>query len=144
MSALLLVQEFLLSAGGDPDIFVWDMSTHKKRKLVDIAEMMAYSIVKPEKPEKKAPGKKKGGGKGKNKGKGKEEKAEMIIDVEEDAETPAADAEAMQELEIAPVAQAVEAVVDQVDSAEAKDDKSILVRKMLCPQDNMIAFSSIG
>lgn len=110
--------------------------------------MLAYSIVKPERPEKKAPGKKKGGGKGKNKGKGKasEEQTEMIIDVEEEAATPVAEEEVVQELEKAesPEALAPAEVDDKVEPVEAKDDRSILIRKMLNPQGDLIAFSSIG
>ena len=130
------------------------MSTHAKQKAVDVAEMLAYSIVKPEKPEKKAPGKKKGGGKGKNKGKGKaseEQQTEMIIDVDEDVATPIPEEEVAQEPGTeqasegpAPEVPAPAAVDDKAAATEAKDDRSILIRKMLNPQDDLVAFSSIG
>ena len=125
------------------------MSTHTKRKAVEVAEMLAYSIVKPEKPEKKAPGKKKGGGKGKNKGKGKaseEQETEMIIDVDEEAATPTPEEEVAQEPEKEQASEvpAPAVVDDKAEPAEAKDDRSILIRKMLNPQDDLVAFSSIG
>lgn len=152
VSALLQVEDQLLSAGGDSNIFVWSLTSHTQTKLIDVSSMKDWCIVKPEKAAPLPQGKK--GRRRNEKGKGKaKEDEEMVIQV-----SPSVNGEAM-EAEPAPSQEAIateanlntkEVAGSQLEEAgedeEARDrfQKGIVIRKIVQVKDDLIAFYSVG
>lgn len=143
VAALLLVKGQLLSAGGDPNILVWDMATYKKIKAVDVSEMKAYALVKPEKLPSAPLGRK---GK-KSKGKKKADVAEEEVDKMEIEVSPAAESAELESTAAEPTEEEVvmrtEKVVPEA-VIEERETKHVIIRKMLCVKEDLIVLMSTG